>query len=275
MDLQPAAISETKRFVLKMNNKQVQEKLCTEPKENPAEALQFAIAFEDGLKRQNSYGYISQEPKIKEEPICAVSTSKQRECWRCEAGNFTLDDLSKCKAPNAMCNYCGRKGHLERVCNQKKNVSNTKVGKSRGIGNRVQRVDPEEFDEDDGNEYMVLKVEADKDQTKPYYMEGFINCNRLKAMIDTGSPVTIFALDEVKRIMMRDELQVRLMIEDERYVDFSGIPLKLMGYAFCELQVNDSYVKKARILIAKPGTKSIIGREWLSTLRYKLVAEGE
>ena len=48
-----------------------------------------------------------------------------------------------------------------------------------------------------------------------------------------------------------------------------------MGYVFCELQVNDSYVKKARILIAKPGTKSIIGREWLSTLRYKLVAEGE
>ena len=44
---------------------------------------------------------------------------------------------------------------------------------------------------------------------------------------------------------------------------------------FCELQVNDSYIKKARILIAKNGTKSIIGREWLTTLRYKLAPEGE
>ena len=35
--------------------------------------------------------------------------------------------------------------------------------------------------------------------------------------------------------------------------------------------MNDSYIKKARILIAKNGTKSIIGKEWLSTLRYKLV----
>ena len=268
-------------FVLNKNNKHVQEKLCSEPKENPAEALQFAIAFEDSLKRQKSYGYISQEPKIKEEPICVVSTSQQRECWRCRAGNFTLDHLSKCKAPNAMCNYCGRKGHVERVCNQKKKDTNTKFGNSRGngntarSGNRVQRVDPEEIDEDDEDDYMVLKVEADKDQTKPYYMEGFINGNRFKAMIDTGSPVTIFALDEVKRIMKRNELQVRPMIENERYVDFSGRPLKLMGYVFCELQVNDSYVKKARILIAKPGTKSIIGREWLPTLRYKLVAEGE
>ena len=98
-------------------------------------------------------------------------------------------------------------------------------------------------------------------------MEGFINGNRLKAIIDTGSPVTIFALDEVKRIMKRGNLQVRPMIEDERYVDFNGKPLKVLGYVFCELQVNDSYVKKARILFAKTGTKPIIGREWLSTLR--------
>ena len=63
-------------FVLNMANKQVLEKLCTEPKENPAEALQFAIAFEDGLKRQRTYGYINQEQKIKEEPVCSVSGIK-------------------------------------------------------------------------------------------------------------------------------------------------------------------------------------------------------
>ena len=46
---------------------------------------------------------------------------------------------------------------------------------------------------------------------------------------------------------------------------------------FCELQVGNQYIKKARILIAKNGTKSIIGREWLSTLRYRFspVNEGE
>ena len=101
-------------------------------------------------------------------------------------------------------------------------------------------------------------------------MEGFINGNRFKTMIDTGSPVTIFGLDEIKSIMKRKELPVRKMIEGERYVDFNGKPLKLLGYVFCELQVNDSYIKKARILIARSGSKSIIGREWLTTLRYKL-----
>ena len=39
-------------FVLNMSNKVVQKKLCTEPKKTSAEALQFAIAFEDGSDRK-------------------------------------------------------------------------------------------------------------------------------------------------------------------------------------------------------------------------------
>ena len=64
-------------FVLNMSNKQLQEKLCSEPKDNPADALQFAIAFEDGLKRLRTYVYIIQEPKLKEEPVCSVCKAEQ------------------------------------------------------------------------------------------------------------------------------------------------------------------------------------------------------
>ena len=59
---------------------------------------------------------------------------------------------------------------------------------------------------------------------------------------------------------------------DDR-MDFIGKPQQLMGYVFCELQVNGSYIRKVRILFARSGTKSIIGREWLTTLRYKLQPE--
>ena len=38
-------------FILHMSNKKVQEKLCTEPKE-PDQALDFDIAYEEGVKRQ-------------------------------------------------------------------------------------------------------------------------------------------------------------------------------------------------------------------------------
>ena len=38
-----------------MNNKTVQECLCTEPKDTPDEALKFVVAFEVGISQQRSF----------------------------------------------------------------------------------------------------------------------------------------------------------------------------------------------------------------------------
>ena len=159
------------------------------------------------------------------------------------------------------------------MCNQKKKDTYQKSGNSRGSGRRVQLVDQEEVGDDEDEVYMVLNVEGGKNETKPHYKGGFIKGNRFKTMIDTGSPVTIFALDEIKRIMKREKLPVRQKIEGERLVDFIRKPLQLLEYVFCELQVNEGYFRKARTLIARSGTKSIIGSEWLTTLRYTLEPE--
>ena len=74
-------------------------------------------------------------------------------------------------------------------------------------------------------------------------------------MIDTGSPVTIFAIDEIK-MMHRKDLQVRRMKEGEQYVDFNDESLNLLGNVLCQLQVGDKYMKNARVLVAKEGMKS-------------------
>ena len=37
--------------------------------------------------------------------------------------------------------------------------------------------------------------------------------------------------------------------------------------------MGDNYVKKTRVLVAKKRYESIIGREWLSTLRYTFAQE--
>ena len=43
-------------FILNMKNLAGQEKLCTEPKTTPKDALEFAIAYEEGTLPQKSYG---------------------------------------------------------------------------------------------------------------------------------------------------------------------------------------------------------------------------
>ena len=103
------------------------------------------------------YGYISQEPKVKEELVCAISGYPQnnRECCRCGAGKFTIDHVKMFKAAEAKCNYCGRKGHLERVCNQKRKDNTQQFAKSRANGvrdqfnKRVQLIEQDKDDEDD------------------------------------------------------------------------------------------------------------------------------
>ena len=44
-------------------------------------------------------------------------------------------------------------------------------------------------------------------------MKGFINGNTFRVLIDSGSPVTIFAIIEIKNIMQRKDLQVLPMIK--------------------------------------------------------------
>ena len=83
-----------------MNTEKVQEKLCTEPHE-------FAIAFEEGVKRQKEYESRSSEtPKsnIEREPVFAVEKSNPRECFRCEEPNFTMEHVKICEAAY----YCSK-----------------------------------------------------------------------------------------------------------------------------------------------------------------------
>ena len=54
-------------FIVNMNNKDVQQKLCTEPKSTIADTIQFAISNEEGALRQQSFEKMD-KPNIKPEP---------------------------------------------------------------------------------------------------------------------------------------------------------------------------------------------------------------
>ena len=88
-------------LILHMNNKKVQGKLCTEPKE-PDQALEFAIALEEGVKRQKAYGahaHDSAKTVVKSEPVYAVEKTNPREWYRCGAANFKMEHVSFYQSP--------------------------------------------------------------------------------------------------------------------------------------------------------------------------------
>ena len=260
-------------FILNMNNKKVQEKLCVEPFDDPQDALKYAISYEEGVKSQKTMGIgvaESSKTAIKTEPVCAVEKVNKRECFRCGVGNFTTDHIKKCPATNHKCEFCDITGHLEKCCNQKyperrKQMKQRLQSRRRGMA-RINYIseDSEEWDDDE----MVLQVIGEG--AKPFMMEGLMCGKKFQAIIDTGSPVSIFAIDELERIIGKYWVVVREMIDDERYVDFNRRPLPLLGYMFVSIQVGKTRMSKARVLVANKGAKSIVGRDWLTALKYKI-----
>ena len=110
-------------FIVNMNNKDVQQKLCTEPKSTIADNIQFAISYEEGALRQQSFEKMN-KPNIKPEPneinneIITTETKRwgpTKKCFRCEAP-FSPQHLKECKAMRITCMKCGKKGHFAKCC---------------------------------------------------------------------------------------------------------------------------------------------------------------
>ena len=261
-----------------MINQDVQQKLCTEPKATAPETIQFAIAYEEGTLIQQSFGMLD-KPNIKTEgtEVKNINQNNKRwgptkKCFRCE-GIFTPQHLKECKALGVTCMKCGKKGHFARCCQTKGAGTFAKSCKVAKPPQHIQRIDEgsessEESIADD--EKVVLTIEGDT--SGQFTMKGKINGNPFQTMVDSGSPVTIFAIDEIKQIMKRKTLFIRELPKDEEYVDFNKRKLQVLGYIFCHLEVGDSKLNKARILIANKGAKSLIGRDWLNAFNYKFVS---
>ena len=123
-------------------------------------------------------------------------------------------------------------------------------------------------DKNEDEEQYVLGI--DGSGSPPFMMKGKINRKKFCLMIDSGSPVTIINYEELQKILQYETLFVRPLPPDEKYVDYNKKPVNLLGYIFCELEVGEKYIRKAKILVARPGAKSIVGRDWLNYLHYAI-----
>ena len=261
-------------FILNMNNTTVQEKLCTEPKDTPEEALRFAVAFEEGIQRQRSYGtgLVEKTPKIKSEPVMTIKESKQ--CFRC-GRQFDKDHLRKCPAKGNKCNFCGSIGHFTKVCRK---AAQCKVpAEQLGERRKMQRVNNIEQDSasassDTDADRVVLQVNGYAENNPPIMMKGTINKKAFSTMIDSGSPITIFTQSDIKNILQQELLFAKPMPNNEKYVDFNNKPLNLLGYIIVTVKVGQKTIKGARLIITRDGGRSLIGRDWMSQLNYTLAS---
>ena len=149
-------------FIRNMQQKTVEERLCTEPKENPKEALRFAVAFEEGISLQKSF---TGGNEIKKEPKYAFDNKGKNRCTRCGM-EFAQTHIMTCKATNEKCRYCGLTGHFMRMCKRPKNANFSEIGRSsnRGGLRRVnmigQTTDQSEGSSEWDEDNVVLRLDG-------------------------------------------------------------------------------------------------------------------
>ena len=161
-------------FIQNMNNKSVQQKLCTEPRDDPQEAFRFAVTYEEGINQHKEYEKPTKE--IKSETVYAVAERKNP-CTRCGL-EFSQNHLAVCRAKNERCRNCSTIDHFARTCKCPKS-SNIKgrgnfTGKS--VMRRVNLIEQEANQSEESTETednMVLHIGGDGSQ--PFIMKGKIN----------------------------------------------------------------------------------------------------
>ena len=89
-------------------------------------------------------------------------------------------------------------------------------------------------------------------------------------MIGSISTITIFTQTDLRRLLKQDVIFARPLPKTEQYVDYNNKSLNLLGFMTVDVQVGKRKLKIARLVITRDGKRSLIGRDWLTQLNFRV-----
>ena len=257
--------------VSNMKNTVVQERLFTEPMDNPEEALKSAVAFEQGAQQKKT---ICIKPTtIREEPVFAVE--KTNECYKCGEKPFVAGHQKICRAKNVQCRLCGKMGHYGRMCRIKQPETKQKTPYQKKVNVVQQKTEWSSSEDESGEEEVeVLHIDEEKSSSnKPFVLKGRVNKKPFHALIDTGSPITIFTKAHVEKMFVK-KYKLQPLGENEKYIDYSSNKIEFLRAFIGQVEAGWKKLDKVGALIAENGARTVIGQDWLRGLGVKLKTEG-
>ena len=137
---------------------------------------------------------------------------------------------------------------------------------------RVNLIEREDNQLEESNEQdednMVLHIGGSDNQ--PFVMKGEIKNQPFTTMIVSGSPITIFSQADLRALLKVDVIFARPMPKSEQNVDYNNKPLNLLGFTNVNVKVGKRTIENARIVISSDGKQSLIGRDWLNQLNFRV-----
>ena len=221
-----------------------------------------------------------------------------RRCYNCGQSNFTKERLTKCPTKNATSNYCRKTGHYERTCRAKRNnrgrpaaglIQNQKDMEASEIDDAEDTYSQHEnlvgwvntpgkkqrsWDSDSSGDYVVMAIKSRRETE--FKVAGArlpikVNGKQTNVWIDSGSPISIFTIGELKLMLGTAGVNVKApATEDDEFRDYGSNPLRLLGTMDVSLEMN-GWVTNANIRVIGGSRPSIIGRDLMPNLGLQIV----
>ena len=219
-----------------------------------------------------------------------------RRCYNCDASNFTLDHIAICPSKGETCNSCRKLGHFERTCRGIRRGTNQWRGQGRVELVRdenehhqsMQSVsdvaeDPVAWVNQQGSgenesmtsgsdDYMVMSIKRKKNVTELKIpgtrVQVEVSGKKMWLWIDSGSPLTIFSLTDLKTTLGKANNQ--LQPSKDEFLDYNNNRIHILGKVAVTMSLN-GWAAPAKFSVIAGNHQSILGRDLMGTLGLELV----
>ncbi|XP_072182146.1 uncharacterized protein [Diadema setosum] len=175
-------------------------------------------------------------------------------CYRCGQGH----EMGKCKAVDATCHNCGKRGHFAKVCRSKTNSGQRKEVHTKFMA----EISAEESTppKDNNEEYFMHKASPKKEA--PMLLELGISQNNTVMEIDTGATLSIVS-EATYRAWKH---QPQLSQSDVVLRTYTGDKIPVVGACNVNVRHNAQDLELPLLVVAGDGP-NLLGRNWLARLK--------
>ena len=181
-------------------------------------------------------------------------------CLRCGDGSHHSDS---CKHKETKCNYCGKVGHLQKVCFKKQRDNGSRNNGHSNYAKKVHNID-EDVNTDSYD--TVFSIQGQENEFVPPVKKiVYINNKTVEFEVDTGSGVTLMSLTEMERL----NLNLKLTTTDKTLLSYAGHGIKVVGKTSVYARINRKGRKLPLYIVDGLGP-NLLGRYWMKLLELHI-----
>ena len=255
------------RLVCGVNHEGIQKKLLAEKDLDYAKAFSLAQAIEaaekDTKNLKSGSGASQQGPGLLFHKNTSHGQRRAKNvdtpitCYRCGGPHLA----PACKYKDAVCTYCKKSGHLEKVCIAKKKALGSSSAQASAKPGHTQK---NWYMEHEGTapEYDMFNLQDQSNE--PTQLEIFLNELPVSMIMDTGASLSIISQATFDRLRQHDS-SVTLNPSSVCLRTYTGEPIPVVGTTQLSVRYETTVANLSVQVVAGDGP-DLAGRDWLGRL---------